>query len=93
MAHFVISILTRPLTPGRINFEIKNSVDNIRIPKKRTQTIRGVEYAYEDTQYGAKLRGKMGVKGEFIPDKQYLSYLFTPSVSPFWNLPPDSDDF
>jgi hypothetical protein len=53
----------------------------MRSSKKRTQTIRGVEYVYEDTPYWDKATkqnrhrrkyiGKMGANGEFIPNKPY----------------------
>jgi transposase len=55
-------------------------VDNI---KKRTQRIKGVDYVYEDTSYWDKAKkqnrhkreyiGKLGVGGEFIPNKKYQS--------------------
>jgi hypothetical protein len=58
------------------------NVNTLNRPKRRTQTIKGVEYVYEDYSYWDKVKkqnrhrrvyiGKQGIDGEFIPNKSYL---------------------
>jgi transposase len=53
------------------------------VAKRRTQTIKGVDYVYEDHPYWDKATkqnrhrreyiGKLGQDGEFIPNKKYLA--------------------
>ena len=59
------------------------SVDRKSNPKVRNQSIRGVEYVYEDHPYWDKTKkgnrhkriyiGKLGQDGEFIPNEKYLA--------------------
>ena len=60
------------------------------MPKRRIQTIKGVDYVYEDYPYWDKTTkqnrhrreyiGKRGQDGEFIPNKKYLSRQNEPAV-------------
>jgi hypothetical protein len=57
-------------------------MNKIKELKRRVQRIKGVDYVYEDTPYWDKAKkqnrhkrdyiGKLGVDGEFIPNKKYL---------------------